>query len=283
MKRKAFFATDLHGQVSRYKKLFRAIAKAPPAFVFLGGDLLPHRLKSTDGYEDFTLEYLIPELRKLRVSLGVDYPNFVLILGNDDFRSEEKKFTRASQEGLCHYLNNSHKVISGVPVFGYPFVPPTPFRIKDWEKYDIAEEVNPGCVSPSGGYRTIQPDYDMEKSTIARDLQILTAGHDLSDAVMLFHSPPYRCRLDWFRAEGKGYLGSTEKKHIGSIAIRHFIESQQPRVTLHGHIHESTRLSGHWRERFGSTISYNAAHDGPELCVIQFDIKQPDQAIRTIQ
>jgi len=37
---------------------------------------------------------------------------------------------------------------------------------------------------------------------------------------------------------------------VGSIAVRRFIEERQPLLTLHGHIHESARLTGDWRESY---------------------------------
>ena len=59
--------------------------------------------------------------------------------------------------------------------------------------------------------------------------------------------------------------------HIGSIAIQRFIQERQPLLTLHGHVHESRRLTGRWREQSGRTTSFNAANDGPELALVRFD------------
>ena len=70
--------------------------------------------------------------------------------------------------------------------------------------------------------------------------------------------------------------------HIGSIAIKRFIKKEQPLITLHGHAHESTRLTGFWKERFGKTISFNASHDGPELSVIRFNTDNLDNATRSL-
>jgi Icc-related predicted phosphoesterase len=70
--------------------------------------------------------------------------------------------------------------------------------------------------------------------------------------------------------------------HAGSIAIRRFIEKRQPRITLHGHVHESARLTGAWREQIGQTWAYSAAHDGLELAVIHFDPAEPERATRTL-
>jgi len=68
--------------------------------------------------------------------------------------------------------------------------------------------------------------------------------------------------------------------HVGSIAVRRFIETRQPHLTLHGHIHESARLTGSWRDRIGRTLLLSAAHDGPELALIRFDLEHPGNAIR---
>jgi Icc-related predicted phosphoesterase len=70
--------------------------------------------------------------------------------------------------------------------------------------------------------------------------------------------------------------------HVGSIAIRRFIESCQPLVTLHGHVHESARLTGSWKDRLGRTPIYTAAHDGPELALISFDLEDPEAATREL-
>ena len=70
--------------------------------------------------------------------------------------------------------------------------------------------------------------------------------------------------------------------HVGSIAIRRFIEERQPLVTLHGHVHESARLTGSWRDRIGRTHLFSAAHDGPELALVRFDLEDPASATREL-
>jgi Icc-related predicted phosphoesterase len=70
--------------------------------------------------------------------------------------------------------------------------------------------------------------------------------------------------------------------HVGSIAIRRFIEARQPLLTLHGHDHESARLTGAWKERIGRTVCLSAAHDGPELALVRFDLARPADATREL-
>ena len=61
-----------------------------------------------------------------------------------------------------------------------------------------------------------------------------------------------------------------------------FVEERQPLLTLHGHIHESVRLTGAWRQRIGATHLFGAAHDGPELAVVRFDLADLDGASREL-
>ena len=70
--------------------------------------------------------------------------------------------------------------------------------------------------------------------------------------------------------------------HVGSIAIKRFIEKKQPHITLHGHIHESARITGSWRDKIGKTYCFSAAHDGPELAIVKFDSDRPEEAERIL-
>jgi Icc-related predicted phosphoesterase len=70
--------------------------------------------------------------------------------------------------------------------------------------------------------------------------------------------------------------------HVGSIAVRRFIEARRPLLTLHGHVHESARLSGRWQERLGRTLLLSAAHDGPELALVRFDLDDLSSATREL-
>jgi len=70
--------------------------------------------------------------------------------------------------------------------------------------------------------------------------------------------------------------------HVGSIAIQRFIAGRQPLVTLHGHVHDSARLTGSWRDTIGRTHLFSAAHDGPELALVRFDPDVPENATRDL-
>lgn len=275
----SFFVTDLHGNISRYESLFNEIIKRKPSLVFIGGDLLPNaRVPLIIGNEqvaDFISDYLIPGFRSLKEQLGRDYPEVFIIMGNDDHRDREEKLMEGERKNLWKYLNNSKAELGPYTIYGYPFVPPTPFHDKDWEKYDVSVFTDPGSVPPTEGYRTVEPDYDTESSTIQADLSKLTKDAFMEKAVFLFHSPPYKSYLDRAGLDGKFFNHVPLDVHVGSIAIQRFIEQKQPYITLHGHIHESAAITGFWKQQFGRTISISAAHNGPELALVVFDLDDP--------
>ena len=119
-------------------------------------------------------------------------------------------------------------------------------------------------------------------ATIQNDLERLVGGDDLERAILLFHSPPYRTKLDRAALDGKMIDHAPLDVHVGSVAIQRLIESRQPCLSLHGHIHESARLTGSWSDTIGRTVMLNAAHDGPELALIEFDLDHPAAASRRL-
>ena len=279
---KYFFVSDLHGKTDRYLKLFNQIKDEKPDVVFFGGDLLPHALKKVENYDNFAIDFIFSNLWQLKEALQNQYPDIFLILGNDDARCEEEKFITESNKGLFHYANQKKFLLKKYKIFGYSFVPPTPFQNKDWEKYDVSRYADPGCIHPTEGFRTIEITEDIEYATIKKDLDDLALNEDLSNAIFLFHSPPYKTNLDRAALDGKMIDHVPLDVHVGSIAIQRFIEEKQPLITLHGHIHESTRLTGYWKQQFEKTISFNAAHDGNELSVIKFNLEDIGKAVRIL-
>jgi Icc-related predicted phosphoesterase len=280
------FATDLHGRVDRWETLIRAVEADPPRALFLGGDLLPSGLLPGSGpaeARDFAADWLFPNLERVARTLGPQAPRVFAILGNDDGRFEEPAFLDAAERGLLGYAHGRRADLDGYVVYGYAYVPPTPFLLKDWERYDVSRYVDPGCVSPEEGWRTVRVDEaEAKHATIADDLARLTEGADLSRAVFLFHAPPHATTLDRAALDEKMVDHVPLDVHVGSIAIRRFVEERQPLVTLHGHVHESARLTGRWRDRIGRTHLFGAAHDGPELALVRFDLDAPERAERAL-
>jgi Icc-related predicted phosphoesterase len=282
-----FFATDLHGRLERYEKLWRSMRESSPEAVFLGGDLLPSGmagLSSMDpAHQDFVNDFLASGFTKVREFLGKRYPAVYVVLGNDDGRFDEAAFLDVAASGLWTYAHNRVSVLSRYRVFGYSYVPPTPFMLKDWERYDVSRYVPPGCVSPEEGRRSdARPANEIRYATIQKDLDRLAANDSLENGLFLFHTPPHETNLDRAANDGKTIDHVPLDLHVGSIAVRRFIEKRQPLVTLHGHIHESARLTGSWKDRIGRTYLFGAAHDGEELSLVRFDLDDLDSATREL-
>lgn len=280
-----FFVTDLHGRVDRWETLFARIAAERPRAVFLGGDLCPHAFADTPAPDGagFLDGWVAPRLRALKTTLGADYPRVFAILGNDDPGLLVEDLAAMEREGLLEHAHLRRLDLDGVPVYGCAWVPPTPFRLKDWERYDVGRGVDPGCLSPEEGVRTVPvPENVIRWSTIAEELARLAGDDDVSAAVFLFHGPPHDTALDRAALDGKTVDHAPLDVHVGSIAVRRFLEQRGPAVALCGHIHESARLTGSWRDRVGATQVFGAAHDGPELALVRFDPRRPEEATREL-
>jgi Icc-related predicted phosphoesterase len=280
-----FFTSDLHGSVERYDTLFGLIADERPGLVLLGGDLLPMAFAPPPdpARPDFIRDFLAPGLDGLRGRLGGEFPAVVMILGNDDPAVEEEAVLDVARSGLWHYAHNRRVAVGDLNVYGYSHVPPSPFMLKDWERYDVSRFVDPGSISPEGGRRSVLTEArEIRYATIAGDLERLVGDDDVSGSIFLFHSPPYDTSLDRAALDGRQVDHVPLDVHVGSIAIRRFIRARQPLITLHGHVHESARLTGSWTDRIGRTYLFGGAHDGPELALVRFDPERPDEATREL-
>lgn len=284
---RAFFTSDLHGRPGRYSTLWKLIADERPGAVFLGGDLLPHGMdRSWDVMgtnDDFIPGFLAPGFRTLKDQLGKDYPRIFLILGNDDPAYTVEDLAQGEEEGLWEYMHGQATDWEGFEVRGYNCVPPTPFLLKDWERYDVSRYVDPGCVSPEEGRRTDGlTDREIRWTSIKEELADLIGDTDQSRTIWLFHTPPHGTGLDLADLGGRSVDHVPLDPQMGSIAVREFIEEKQPLVTMHGHIHEAVRMSGEWRVRLGETPGFAGAHHGPELALVRFDPADLDSATREI-
>lgn len=273
---KAYFVADLHGRKSRCDKLCEFIYEDTPELVLIGGDILPSGISILSDERisgDFLEDYLKVKLTKLRDKLGKSFPTILVIEGNDDPKIFEKKYIEFEEIGLWKYINQRIYKYREYDIAGYAYVPPTPFLLKDWEKYDVSRFVDVGCVSPEEGFRSEKKEqHIIRHETIAEDLEKLAEGINFKRSIFLFHSPPYNTKLDRINTSGKMVDHVQPDDHVGSIAIHRFIQRNQPLLTLHGHIHESTSITGEWHDTIGRTYCINASTNKSELSVVRFSI-----------
>lgn len=278
---KCLFVSDLHGSKKKYHKLFKTVEQESLDGLFIGGDILPQNIRSKEKMKKYIDEFIFNPVKQIKSENN--RLQVFLIMGNDDPRAFENIFKGADKEGIIHYVHNKSIKFRNLNVIGYSYIPPTPFQLKDWEKYDVSRYVDIGAVSPEKGTRTIEPDrYEMKYKTIENDLEELSKLSPPEKTIYLFHAPPYDSNLDRADLDGKKIEHAPVDVHVGSIAIQRFIQNEEPFLTLHGHVHESPRLTGSWKEVYDKTLSFSAAHEIDELAVVRFDTDDIKNAEREL-
>lgn len=257
---KLLYSSDLHGNRRAYEKLLERACRDDVDALVLGGDLCPRGGSTLEEWvavqRDFLESYLTPLLSSFRKN----HPSkrIFAIMGNDDFRKNVDVLERAEKEGILHFIHGKKAELGdGTSIVGYGFVNTTPFRLKDWEKKDSKGAKMPPQLSPEA-LRSV-PE---EKGTVREDMEGLAALSDPGKTIYVIHAPPFGTNLDI----------TSSGQHVGSAAIREFIEKHAPLATLHGHIHESPEMSGSWMDVLGATVCVNAGSAYPKpilpCCII---------------
>jgi Icc-related predicted phosphoesterase len=232
--------------------------------------------------KDFLEEEFFNPIKKVRKITGKNI-HFFVIMGNDDPRIFEEIFKDKDKNKIINYVHLKTVKFSNLFITGYSYVPPTPFQLKDWEKYDVSRYVDVGAISPESGIRTVKVDQDeIICSTMSEDIEKLSKNAPIEKTIFLFHSPPYNSNLDHAAVHGKLIEHVPMDIHAGSIAIQRFIEKKQPMLTLHGHIHETVSLTKVWKEKNGKTFSFSGVSYYSEFAVVFFDTEKLEKAERKI-
>jgi len=197
------------------------------------------------------------------------------MMGNDDWAANLDCLEQHHGD-LWEHVHDRVVERDGVRIAGLSWVPITPFGMKDWERWEDGEPESPGrldgWVSRGGSLVAHRFDPDRRSPTIAEALDALAARTHAPETVFVLHSPPRDTACDLV-APGR---------HVGSRAIRSFIERHQPPLVLGGHIHESPRTpGGSFRGRIGRTVVVNPGQFGaPRLSGVWFDPQAPDATAR---
>ena len=69
-------------------------------------------------------------------------------------------------------------------------------------------------------------------------------GYEFIGMNCVIDMPPIRLGLD----------KCGDSREVGSKAVYNFLRKYQPRLSLHGHIHESPEVSGQWYAKLGNTL-----------------------------
>lgn len=269
-----FFTSDLHGQGALYEQLLAIGAAHRPRALMIGGDLAPHA-EGVDGVRRqriFLQGLLVEFARRLREASPETL--LLLMMGNDDWGTNADCLEE-HHGSLWSAIHGRAIDVEGISVSGLSWVPITPFALKDWERWEDGNAEDParldGWVSRGGRIEAHRFDPEHREPTIASALDALRGGASLADAVLVTHSPPRDTKCDL----------TASRIHVGSRAIREFVEQHQPRLVLSGHIHESPRVSTAFQDTVGRTVVVNPGQFGTSrLCGVWFDPARPAETLR---
>ncbi|MEW6377297.1 MAG: metallophosphoesterase [Thermodesulfobacteriota bacterium] len=283
---KVLYTSDLHGEIHLYQELSELAISSSAEIIALGGDLLPS-FPPTKRYEDmvpnqktFIDQFLFPFFKRMIETTTAE--QIFLIPGNWDLGYSH--LFKEPVEGIIDLNQRSYRLKNGYELIGYPFVPPTPYRPKDFEKMDDREASWPPQKNPSYIRSSDQTDhltsvdpylYLRERETIQENLNRLPKPFSHKRSIYIMHSPPFDTRLDVTQG----------RKSAGSRSIKAFIEENQPLITLHGHIHESTELSGSYYDRIGKTLSINpgqfslSGRGAMKLHAVTFELEKVEKTL----
>ena len=279
------YTADVHGDIASYQSLLNFAAQEDAHAVIVGGDLLPRTIKRDTAIAT-QRTFVEHQLRPLLHAFRMLYPNkaVYLLAGNDDWAAavqalgilEEDDLAWPLHErvyALTPLLRTTPPALTGagpgvranLRLAGYACVPLTPFSIKDYERMDddVASGHSFGMAytSVDGDVRPLSAAEFARRPSLADDLAWLAQQSDPARTIYVCHTPPADTPLDV----------TSRGKHVGSRALRVFIEQHQPPLTLHGHIHEAPQMTGQYATRIGRTWCVNPGHNERQFQAVVFD------------
>lgn len=243
------YACDIHGDTNKYEKLFQKAKEENIEYIVLGGDLLPKRGIRVIIQPEFIKGFLNEYFKML------DDNNIkcIFIPGNDDLEKFDIQINELCERYTNIYnIDNKRLDIENVSFIGLSKVLDHPFGSKNRVLVEENLKMQPQLsediyINKDTAAITIEEWEEYRQTNIDKMEDIL---NNLPEAdkekktIYVFHNPPYGVGLD-VCANGL---------QVGSKAIMKFLEDSNSYMSLHGHIHESPRISGIWYNELGKTI-----------------------------
>ncbi|MFX1486427.1 MAG: metallophosphoesterase [Promethearchaeota archaeon] len=263
---KILYVTDLHGHKWKYEALWKIAKKRRPDLVVNGGDMLPKGDDNLHWQGEFIEEYLDSCFDRFN-SAGIHY---LCYLGNDDLRVLDPLFNEICDKYPYVYNFAQRRVeISGYEFIGTNFVVDYEFQLKDrcrmdTKDYVFREQLGTPVLSSTNGWKKIDDwfSYAQTLPTIEDELKQLIRPKNMLNAIYVIHMPPFMRGLD------TPYHG----KEVGSKAVFDFILENQPKLSLHGHIHESPEMTGKWLTKIGDTITIQPGQPKNAFVYVKIDL-----------
>ncbi|TES93455.1 MAG: phosphoesterase, partial [Candidatus Cloacimonadota bacterium] len=229
---KVIYVTDFHGDKWKYNRLFKVAESYKPDILINGGDMLP-KTGNLFSQGEFITNFLDVHFSQFE-SEGIYYLCFP---GNDDLKIFDKLFEETcSKYSFIVQLAQQKFEVGGYTFIGMNWVVDYPFLLKDrcrmdTKDYKFQEQFGKGKLSTPDGWQILDDwlTYAKTLPTIEDELSNLVRPNSMEKCVYVIHMPPYKLGLDV----------CFDGREIGSKAVYNFLLENQPRLSLHGHIHES--------------------------------------------
>ncbi|MFX0022878.1 MAG: metallophosphoesterase [Candidatus Hermodarchaeota archaeon] len=246
---KLLFVTDIHGIEWKHNKIFEIASSSEVDVVINGGDMLP--FKGNLLHQDKFITGFLDEYFSKFESKGI---YFLGLLGNDDLGIFDDLYQEICEK-YSHVVNIAQQKFqiegSKYEFIGMNWVSDLPFGLKDRARKDTRDFEHPKQIgrqylSTPNGFKRLEDwlSYSETLPTIEDELKNLVTPSDMSNTIYIFHNPPANLELDV----------THDGRKVGSQAEYEFLKLYQPKLSLHGHIHESPIISGKWSSKLGKTI-----------------------------
>lgn len=246
---KFIYASDVHGDTYKYERLLEQAKQNDIEYIVLGGDILPKKGDRTIIQPKF----IENELDEYFKTLKENNIKCILIPGNDDLENFDEKLNE-----VCDRYSNVYDIdrknldIEDVSFVGLSNVLDNPFARKNRvfieDESEMQDQLSEKIYIEKGTkIISVEEWKEYRKKNVEKveeALEKLPKPSEGKKAIYVFHGPPYGIGLDVCH----GNL------QVGSKVIRNFLENSNGYMSLHGHIHESPKMSGLWFNKLGNTI-----------------------------
>ncbi|MDQ3766564.1 MAG: metallophosphoesterase [Actinomycetota bacterium] len=283
--KRIFFATDIHGSETCWRKFLNAGKHYEADVMILGGDMTGKALVPivNDGDDHWHASLLEVDHKMTGEDEVVEFEDSVRRRGYYPFRTDREElqelesderrrnelFQKCMLETVERWMRMADERLAGTSIGC--FVCPgndDQFEVDDIisqaERVELAEGrvVELGDLqmastgwanrTPWNTYR--EEDEPQLAERISRVVSEITTPPERT--IYSFHCPPYASGLDEapeLTSDMRPKYAGRSSVPCGSTAVREAIENGQPALSLHGHIHE-----GKGSTRIGRTLSINA-------------------------
>ena len=309
---RVFFATDIHGSESCFRKFVHAAKMYKCQIIIMGGDLTGKKIvpfvKQPDA--SYVLEWLGQhynvnsgeDLERLKTgvrSVG-SYPLEMTENEKAELVSDSSKFDtlfeRIMQESVRSWIGYAEEKLRETDA--RCFIQP---GNDDSSSIDAALSGSERIVNPEGKLIELGNGFEMisignsnptpwncprditEEELAARIEAMACKIRDPSCAIFNFHCPPYNSELDVAPQIDENLKviikrGEMQMAPVGSKAVRSAIETYNPLSGLHGHIHESRGVF-----KIGRTTCINPGSEYSEGILRGVIVNLEDKRLKSYQ